>query len=142
MLVHTHRPAFIFALNTGSITERQIVETVFLRSRIKTLTGSWEGKEEQSYFVVTSLEDTDHDLELVRKLCHKHDQDAFLFLDNQRSAFLYSKDNGYTAFKHLGRFLPVSEATAKKQKAKTSTSNVWLLILLLLCGAMRAVMGS
>lgn len=97
MQINSYTPAYIFALNFSgysddSAAEQQSVASITGRTPVQAQ-GYYEGAEERSYIVVA--EDFNARRPAFLELLNDADQDAVLFLDNQRVAYLYFREDGY-----------------------------------------------
>ena len=122
MNCNQHKPAFVFALNTLTYSkedEYSIVKSIFPRSPVKQLQGQWQGVNETSYLVLSTTHDLNHDLTLIKELARDYDQTAFLYLDNQRNAYQYHKEDDYFSASHLGDWKCVGKLRAARESGYT-----------------------
>lgn len=97
MQTNTYTPIVFFALNQESVVKdleflaSKGIDTTQVRSGF---TGSWEGETERSYFVTEDF--FNDNAEALHNALVETDQDAVLYLDNQRNAFVFEI---YAAFK-------------------------------------------
>lgn len=127
MQTNSYTPVYLFALNlAGPEQERYTLDNILGEHSYGLATGSWEGVEEKSYLV--TADKVNAAKEELRKLWADTDQDAVLFLDNQRSAYLYTREDGYEFgpnTQHLGTFREVSETIAKDLPGWTRIGNTY-----------------
>lgn len=127
----SHIPLILLALNSASdLEEKGILEGHFPGRKVKHVKGAWKGKEEDSYLIETDLYNQE-DLEQARAICRVYDQEAFLYLDNQRNAYLYSKDDSdFNMGRHKGHFVTAGVYFAKQHGNYTfdpSTETYWVI---------------
>lgn len=125
---NTRKAQVIFALNqlNSDCDISLIMSAGVARKDIKKLVGAWEGVEENSYMIPAEMFNTK-----LANLCAFHNQQAVMYLDNQRNAHLSYRDSAYSldGAEHIGAFTGATKDHAKKQQAYTfdpSTGNFYI----------------
>lgn len=113
-------PVFVFAANTHLSAEDELltVRQLLRKPNLTAVIGCYKGEEEQSYIVPAA----DVPNPEFYQFLENNNQECIMFLDNQRCAFLFYKEDGYkhgdkTQF--LGTFKEVTSNIAKNSEAYT-----------------------
>lgn len=108
------KPIVILALNQDTIKADKGLLSTFTGSEFTNshMVGSYKGKEEPSYI----LDVIQYGLDNIIKLAKEHKQECILYLDNERSAYLYYDVN---KFEHIGTFKAVHKDEALKHDGWT-----------------------
>lgn len=97
MQINSFAPVYIFALNYEGRSDNEAAELYDIASIAGQTPGQaagyWEGTEERSYILPSDV--INKEREQFVELWEFTDQDAVLFLDNQRVAYLYKREDGY-----------------------------------------------
>lgn len=128
----TETPVFLLAVNSGGVAEYELslVNSLFKDSDVKAVNGKYEGTEEKSYLISSSLSGFAADLQRVKAVCSFFEQRSFLFLDNQRNAYAYESNDGFLKRHYLGHFQSTPVHIAKRLEGYThdpSTNTYWII---------------
>ena len=131
MQINSFTPVYLFALNFpydegGADGERGVLNDILGPGGYGLATGSWEGDEEDSYIVTADAVNAVR--EELEALWADTDQDAVLFLDNQRNACLYTREDGYRqgpGTKYLGVFKEVNPTVVATLPGWTKIGNTY-----------------
>lgn len=123
-------PCIIMALNF--VDEYDVSEFDYLASQFgvdpKEVEGRFNGELETSW--VIDVHNYTPQIELAKQLARKYDQGGFLYLDNQRNAYMFTRADDDYEREYAGKFVAVNPNLALQLNEYThdpKTGNYWVI---------------